>query len=63
MTTARRIDVEEARRRVQAGDALLVCAYEDDDKCGAMALEGSIPLSELRRRGVEPDQPIVFYCG
>ena len=42
-----RIDVEEARRKVAAGEALLVCAYGDDVKCKQLELEGSITLSEL----------------
>lgn len=59
-----RIDPEEARRRVQQGRALLVCAYADVEKCSRMALEGAIPLAQLaqRRASLPRDQEIIFYC-
>jgi len=38
-----RISVGDARRKVQAKQALLVCAYEDAAKCQMVNLEGSIP--------------------
>ena len=62
MAEAERIDVETARERVQAGDALLVCAYEEEAKCRKLGLEGSITLSELRSRNVDRDREIVFWC-
>ncbi len=54
----------EARRRVQTGRALLVCAYEDDAKYQSLKLEGSISLHELERRlpSLPRDQEIIFYC-
>jgi hypothetical protein len=59
-----RVDVEEARRKVAAGDALLVCAYGDDVKCKQLELEGSITLSELESRlpSLRKDTEIIFYC-
>ena len=64
MTEANRIDVHEARRRVTAGDALLVCGYEDEARCQKLALEGAIPLTEFRNRleSVPKDREIIFYC-
>ena len=61
--TAPRIPVEEARRKVVAGHALLVCAY-DDDRCKQLELEGSITRKELesRLRSIPRDAEIVFYC-
>ena len=63
MSDIPRISVEDARRDVATGRALLVCAY-DDDRCRQVALEGSIPLSALVARAdtVPKDQPLVFYC-
>jgi hypothetical protein len=58
---AERIDVEAARQHV-GGGAWLVCAYEDDQKCAQLALEGSIPLSALQQRNVPRDQELIFYC-
>ena len=62
MANAERIEVETAHRKVAEGDALLVCAYEDEGKCREMSLEGSITLSELESRNVDEDREIVFYC-
>lgn len=61
---ADRISVEEARRKVSEGDALLVCAYADESKCDRIRLEGAISLGELEAREatLPKDQPIVFYC-
>jgi hypothetical protein len=64
MTDVPRIGVEEARLKVAAGEALLVCAYADEAKCNRMRLEGSLLLSELeaRRPALPKDQMIIFYC-
>jgi hypothetical protein len=62
--TAPRIPVEEAHRKVVAGDALLVCAY-DDDRCKQLELEGSITRRELESRllpSIPQDSEIIFYC-
>ncbi|HXH84519.1 MAG TPA: ArsR family transcriptional regulator [Candidatus Tectomicrobia bacterium] len=63
MATVERIDPEQARREVAAG-ALLVCAYDDEQKCNRMRLEGSISLHELQHRtgALRRDQPLIFYC-
>ena len=59
-----RITPAEARRRVQTGQALLVCAYEDDAKCQNLKLEGSMSMLELEKKlpSLTRDQEIVFYC-
>ena len=61
---ADRISVEEARRKVSEGAALLVCAYADESKCDRIRLEGAISLGELEAREatLPKDKPIVFYC-
>ena len=61
--TAPRIPVEEARRKVVAGEALLVCAY-DDDRCKQFDLEGSMTRKELESRlpSIPRDTQIIFYC-
>ena len=58
-----RLSPEEAKERIDSG-ALLVCAYEDEDRCRLLRLEGSLTLGELRSRLQELslDQEIVFYC-
>lgn len=59
-----RISPAEARRRVQQGQALLVCGYEDETKCRSMALDGSIALADLKRRihSLPKSQELIFYC-
>ena len=58
------IGVDEAHRKVAAGEALLVCAYEDEAKCRAIALPGSISLAELESRAssLSKSQELIFYC-
>jgi hypothetical protein len=57
-----RISPEDARRKVQAGQALLVCGYEDEDKCNRMKLEGAITLRQLREMSAARDRELIFYC-
>jgi hypothetical protein len=60
-----RISAEETRKKVVSGAALLVCAYESDEKCGAMHLEGAVFLSGFRNivSSLPKDREIIFYCG
>jgi hypothetical protein len=64
MAEVERISAEEARQKVQSGRALLVCAYDDEAKCGPIRLEGAITMSELRRKlpSVPRDREIILYC-
>jgi hypothetical protein len=64
MPEVERISAEDARRKVQNGQAMLVCAYDDEAKCGSMRLEGAITLSELRGMlpSVPKDREIILYC-
>jgi hypothetical protein len=61
---APRISVEEARRKMASGEALLICAYPDEAKCEGNRLAGSITLSELGARlpTLGKDQELIFYC-
>jgi hypothetical protein len=64
MAEVERISAEDARRKVQSGQAVLVCAYEDEAKCGAMRLEGAMTLGEFRRTlsSLPNDREIILYC-
>ena len=64
MTTPARVTPQEIYPRVQAGQALLVCAYPDEAKCRSMHLEGALTLREFQDRlpGLPQDQEIVFFC-
>lgn len=60
----RRVTPEEVRPRLEAGEALLVCAYEDEEKFRRMKLSGAISMGEFRSRlpSLPRDKEIVFYC-
>lgn len=62
MPNAERIDAERARERVETGDALLVCAYDEEGKCRDLEVEDAITLAELRSRDMANDREIVFFC-
>jgi len=59
-----RISAEEAHEKVKSGKCSLVCAYEDEQKCKLITLEGAISLAEFKRNLLllSRDQEIVFYC-
>jgi hypothetical protein len=64
MAEVGRISADEAHEKVGSGQALLVCAYDDDVKCSRMALEGAITLNELRARlpSLPKTQEVIFFC-
>jgi hypothetical protein len=59
-----RISVEDARKKVSEGAALLVCAYDDDEKFKNNHLEGAISLNDFRTKlpSLSTEQEIFFYC-
>ena len=63
MTEAMQISPEEVYLKVQAGEAVLVCAYKDDEEYKRINLEGSISLGEFYSRlpQYSKDQEIIFY--
>ena len=64
LATVERIAPQEAHARVVAGQALLVCAYEDPARFAEIRLEGAISIQEFRarRHTLPQDQEIIFYC-
>ncbi len=63
MTEPVRIPAEEARKKVTSGEAILVCAYEDEEKFRKMHLEDAISLQEFKTRlpSLSREQEIIFY--
>jgi hypothetical protein len=59
-----RVTPAEARPKVQAGQALLVCVYPDEEKYQRNKLEGSISLRQFEQKvpSLASDQEIIFYC-
>jgi hypothetical protein len=60
----RRVTPQEIHPKVQSGETLLVCAYDDDAKFRRLRLEGAISLPELKSLlpSLPKDREIVFYC-
>ena len=64
MENIERISVADARRKVRANEALLVCAYEDDAKCRKIQLDGSTSLTSFQSKAASlpKSQEIIFFC-
>ena len=57
------IDAKDAFAQVKNSSALLVCAYERDDKFHRLHLEGAMPLSEFQSivSTIGKDIELIFY--
>ena len=64
MTEPKRIPPQTVREQTSSGQALLVCAYDDDNKFNANHLDGAISFAEFKSRlsTLPKDQKIIFYC-
>jgi len=64
MDEPRRVIPQAIYPKVQSGETLLVCAYEDEAKCRRLRLKGAISLAAFKSRlpNLPQDQEIVFYC-
>jgi hypothetical protein len=64
MSEVIRIQPKEAREKIQAGKAMLVCAYDNEEKFKKVNLEGAISLGEFRTKefSLSKEQEIIFYC-
>ncbi len=58
-----RISVEETRSKVLAGEAFLVCAY-NDKRCEGHLLEGALTRREFEEKLplLPKEQEIIIYC-
>jgi rhodanese-related sulfurtransferase len=59
-----RVKPQEAAGSIKKGQALLVCAYDSDEKFDMFHLDGAIPLSEFKSRlpSLPKEQEVIFYC-
>lgn len=57
-----KITPEQAHRDVQAG-AMLVCAYDDPEKCQKYMLEGAVSLADFQSReaSLPRESELIFY--
>ncbi len=64
MTEAPRIDVVAAHRKVAEGEALLICAYEDESRCNRIRLDGSLTMNDLEEvlAWLPKNKELIFYC-
>jgi len=58
-----RIPPEKVREKLTSGNALLVCAYDDEDKFRDNHLVGALSLAEFKSElpSLPKDQEIIFY--
>jgi hypothetical protein len=59
-----KINVEQARHDVEVSDALLVCAYDSQEKFAANHLQGAESLDNLRsqEKSLSEQRELIFYC-
>ena len=64
MSIATRIPPAEVIPKLQSGKALLVCAYQNDEKFQNNHLEGAISYDHFQEKidTLNKEQEIVFYC-
>ena len=64
MAEPERVSAEEVYGKLKAGTAILVCAYEDEEKFKNFHLEGAISLKQFESKlsSLSKDQEIAFYC-
>ena len=60
-----RVSAAEVRARLSSSDALLVCAYEDQEKCENLRLAGALTFNELKAMvtSLSSARELIFYCG
>jgi hypothetical protein len=65
MSEPERVTAEEVYGKSKSGKALLVCAYEDEEKFKKLQLEGAISFNAFKSKlaSVSKGEEIVFYCG
>jgi hypothetical protein len=58
-----RVSPEDARHLMAEG-ALLICAYEDEEQCRRVRLDGALTMGEFRSRqdSLSKETPLIFYC-
>ena len=59
-----RITPQEAYEKVKAGQAILVCGYEEEEKFKAVRLELAVSFAEFQKMlpTLPKDKVIIFYC-
>ncbi|MFW6415206.1 MAG: rhodanese-like domain-containing protein [Thermodesulfobacteriota bacterium] len=63
MSEIERISPREAAKKLKQG-AWLVCAYENEDKCNSIHIQGTLSIKDFRAKlsDIPLDKGIIFYC-
>ena len=63
MSEPERVTAEEVYGKSKSGKALLVCAYEDEEKFKTMRSKGAISSMQFKSKlsSLSKDQEIIFY--
>jgi rhodanese-related sulfurtransferase len=64
MSEVKRIDATQAYQKSRDGDAVLVCAYDDEQLCEDLRIADSLTLGEFEvmRSSIPKHRQIIFYC-
>lgn len=59
-----RVSPKEAREKTVSRSAKLICAYEEEQECKDLHLEGSVSLSEFKAEisSLPKESELIFYC-
>lgn len=59
-----RVKPQEAANSIKKGQALLVCAYDSDEKFKMFHLDGAISLSKFESLlpSLPKEKELIFYC-
>jgi rhodanese-related sulfurtransferase len=59
-----KVNVTQARHDAEVSDALLVCAYDSQEKFEKYHLAGAMSLDDLRSRedDLSKERELIFYC-
>lgn len=61
---AQSLAATEAQKKVHEGDALLVCAYDDVNKCRKLGMQEAGDLRDFQAQiDLMRDREVLFICG
>jgi hypothetical protein len=59
-----RLSADEVRERMEDNDTMLVCAYDDSEKCRRIGIEEAVPYPDFKSKlgSIPKSKEIVFFC-
>jgi rhodanese-related sulfurtransferase len=60
-----RISIQQALAAAESDEGIVICAYDDQQKCEDMRVKNGWTLKELQQKqnDLPKDTRLVFYCG